>query len=258
MDFDNPRMCEVFFDIFEALPRVGPGNAESTLRALNMVGRLPDKPLVLDLGCGPGRQTFDLAEALPTAQILAVDLHKPFLDRIQAEAQGRGLKNRVRIQQADMSCLDLKNDSFDLIWSEGAAYSIGFARALDLWRPLLKPGASLAVSEATWFRPNRPREVAQFWEAEYPGMLDVAGCLGLFPSAGFEVVGSFPLPEQAWWDDFYTPMVERLERQSPQYQGDPITESVIGEIRSEIEIFQRYAAWFGYTFVIARKGQSRA
>ena len=82
MDFGNPKMCEVFFDIYEALPRVGPGNAESTLRALAMVGSLPEGALVLDLGCGPGKQTFDLAGALPNAQVLAVDLHQPFLDRL--------------------------------------------------------------------------------------------------------------------------------------------------------------------------------
>ena len=152
-----------------------------------------------------GQHTFDLAEAMPTAQIVAVDLHQPFLDRLEVEARRRGMNGRIRTLKADMSCLDLPEASVDLIWSEGAAYSIGFVNALECWRPLLKPGACLAVSEATWFRQERPQEIVDFWQTEYPDMLDVEGCLALFPNAGFELIGSFPLPEQAWWQDFYTP-----------------------------------------------------
>lgn len=253
MDFDNPRMREVFFDIYESLPRVGPGNAESTLRALELVGQLPDEAVVLDLGCGPGKQTFDLAEAMPTSQIVAVDLHQPFLDRLEVEARRRGMNGRIRTLKADMSCLDLPEASVDLIWSEGAAYSIGFANALECWRPLLKPGACLAVSEATWFRKDRPQETIEFWEHEYPDMLDVEACLALFPNAGYEVIGSFPLPEQAWWQDFYNPMLERLAELSPRYEGDAVAEAVINESKREIEVFRRYAAYSGYTFLVVRR-----
>ncbi len=253
MDFDNPRQREVFFDIYEALPRVGPGNAESTRCALQIVGPLPDAAVVLDLGCGPGKQTFDLTEALPTAQIVAVDLHQPFLDRLEGEARRRGMGGRVRTLKADMSCLDLPEASVDLIWSEGAAYSIGFANALESWRPLLRPGACLAVSEATWFRQDRPQEIVDFWQNEYPDMLDVESCLELFPSAGYEVIGSFPLPEQAWWQDFYTPMLERLAELRPRYEGDTVALAVIDESKREIEIFRRYSAYSGYTFFVARR-----
>ena len=47
-----------------ALPQQGPGSDASTLRALRMLGELPDAPRVLDLGCGPGRQTLALARSI--------------------------------------------------------------------------------------------------------------------------------------------------------------------------------------------------
>ena len=259
MDFDNPRMCEVFFDIYDALPRAGPGTAESTLRALALADPLPEGALVLDLGCGPGRQTLDLAAALPSAEIVAVDLHRPFLDLLDAEVRRRGLGHRVRTVHGDMSCLSIAEESVDLIWSEGAAYSIGFAKALEAWRPLLRPGGYLAVSEATWLRSARPDEIVAFWQQEYPDMLDVEGCLDLFPRAGYRVIGSFPLPEQAWWQDFYTPMLGRLDELGRRFNGDPVAEAVLDESRREIEVFRRYSAFSGYTFVVARKasGQER-
>ncbi len=253
MDFDNPKMRKVFFDIYEALPRGGPGNAESTARALSFVTDLPERALVLDLGCGPGQQTFDLAAALPHAEITAVDLHRPFLDILDKQVKRRGLGHQIRIAHGDMSCLSFPAESVDLIWSEGAAYSIGFENALQLWRPLLKSGACLAVSEATWFRPDRADAIIKFWEQEYPDMLNAEACLEQFPRAGYEVLGSFPLPEQAWFQDFYTPMLERIAQLEPRYAGDTVAETVLDEAKREIEVFRRYAAYSGYTFIIARK-----
>jgi SAM-dependent methyltransferase len=258
MDFDNPRMRQVFFEIYEALPRGGPGDAACTLRALDLARPLPDQPVVLDMGCGPGPQTLDLADALREAQIVAMDLHRPFLALLKSKVQRRGLDHRIRVVQADMANPGLPFESADLIWSEGAAYSIGFASALRRWRPLLKPGGCIAVSEATWFSEDRPQEIRDFWQQEYPDMLDVPGCLALFPEAGYEVIGHFPLPEQAWWTDFYTPMLEHLTEMRDRHADDPIALQVIHESENETEIFRRFAEYSGYTFVVARASEEPA
>ena len=57
----NAVLHEVFLDVFLALPRQGPGNRACTLQALDACVGLPDRPRVLDLGCGTGAQTLDLA-----------------------------------------------------------------------------------------------------------------------------------------------------------------------------------------------------
>lgn len=45
----------------------------------------------------------------------------------------------------------------DLIWSEGAVYTIGFERGINEWYKFLKHGGYIAISEASWFAKNRPR-----------------------------------------------------------------------------------------------------
>ncbi len=256
IDLDDPRVCEVFFDLYEGLPRGGPGNTDSTLRALAMVGPLPARPQILDLGCGPGKQTLALAEAVADAQITALDLHRPFLDTLDAALCERQYEARVRTQLGDMAQLDFPAESCDLIWSEGAAYMMGTEAALREWRRLLKPGGAVALTEATWFRADPPPALRRFWAEEYPAMGDVDDCCGLFNSCGYDLAGHFALPEQAWWDDFYTPMEARLAFLGPGYAGDPVAEKVLAEAREEIAIYRRFAAYYGYTFIVGRKPKS--
>jgi SAM-dependent methyltransferase len=74
-------MDPFFFEIHKDLPREGPGGDVHTWRALAAIrAELPDKPVVLDIGCGPGRQTIALAHYLPGAAVHAIDTHQPYLD----------------------------------------------------------------------------------------------------------------------------------------------------------------------------------
>lgn len=156
MDFGDPRQREVFFDVHNGLPREGPGNEACTTRALGLAGPLPRDASVLDIGCGPGMQTLDLAALMPDAKITALDSHEPFLDELQRRAAARGVGARVTTVHADMRSMPFAAAGFDLLWCEGAAYIMGFATALRAWRPLLKPGGRLAVTEPVRLRPDPP------------------------------------------------------------------------------------------------------
>ena len=93
---------------------------------------------MLDAGSGPGAASLALLEALPEAEVVAVDLHAPFLAAAQARAQAAGLGGRLATHQGDMTALPFAPGSFDLVWSEGAAYAAGVPRALAAWAPLLR------------------------------------------------------------------------------------------------------------------------
>src|SRR4030095_14716135 len=95
MDFDDPQVRRVFFDAHYGLPREGPGNHACTARALALVGALPERASVLDVACGPGMQTMDLAALLPDARIVPLDSHAPFLAEVQRRAVAGGAAGRV-------------------------------------------------------------------------------------------------------------------------------------------------------------------
>jgi len=249
MNFDDPRARAVFFDVHSGLPREGPGSRESTRRALDLAGPLPDRPIVLDIACGPGMQTMDLADLLPDARITAVDTHLPFVEEANRRATAAGLGERVRAEPGDMRSLDFVPASFDLIWCEGAAYIMGVGNALKAWRPLLRPGGRLALTEAVWLRDDPPEPVRRCW-LEYPEMGDIEACRSLVRDNGYELLGDFALPEAAWWDDYYAPMHQRINRIAPNYVGDLVAEAVLDESREEIAVFQEYAAYYGYVFLV--------
>ncbi len=231
------------------LPREGPGNQPSTARALAMAQPLPHRPRVLDIACGPGTQTIDLARLLPDAVITAVDLHPPFVEDARRRAAEAGLADRITVLEGDMAALPFAPGSFDLLWCEGAAYIMGVEAALRAWKPLLSPGGRLAFTEAVWLTDDPPAPVRACWE-EYPGMIDIAGCRALAERCGWRLVGDFILPEAAWWDDYYTPMAARIEEVAARHAGDPMVEELLAEHRQEIAVFRDHADCYGYMFMM--------
>jgi SAM-dependent methyltransferase len=238
-----------FFRLFEGLPRQGPGSDACTREALSRLPPLPPAPRVVDLGCGAGRQTLVLAEALQT-RVLAVDLHQPFLDQLNESARARGLADLVETRCADMGALDLASGSVDLLWSEGAIYLLGFEEGLRLWRPLLAPGDLAAVTECSWLSDARDEEITAFWRAAYPTMGSVADNLARAERVGFEVCDRFALPPSAWWDDYYTPLLRRIEALAPA--ADPTLAAIIAETEREIDLYRRYPEVYGYVFYLMR------
>ena len=208
MPLIDPKARAVFWDIHSDLPREGPGNRESTARALGLPAPIPEDAQVLDIACGPGMQTLDLAELLPNATICAVDRHEPFVEETNRRAVSRGVGDRVRAIRADMRLLAFPLATFDLIWC--AAYMMGVAKALGSWRSLLKPGGKLSLSEAVWLRSDPPEEVRRIWSGDYPDMGTVGTCRALACDCGYRLLGDFVLPEAAWWE-YYEPMQQRLD-----------------------------------------------
>jgi len=240
------------YRLYEGLPRQGPGSDTLTLRALASLEPLPRSPRVLDLGCGTGRQTLVLARALRT-RILAVDNHAPFLAELRRRAVAASLGHLVETRCSDMASPVFPPGAFDLIWSEGAIYILGFEEGLRAWRPWLVPGGQLAVSECSWLVDDPPAEIRAFWDAAYPAMGSIPANCERARQAGFEVLDAFPLPPSAWWDDYYHPLLARVEELGPEARGNEVLEAAIVEVRQEVALFERFGATYGYVFYVCSR-----
>jgi ubiquinone/menaquinone biosynthesis C-methylase UbiE len=246
---DENTAFQVFFEIHSDLPREGPGNNESTTQAFSLLPQLPSNPSILDLGCGPGMQTIQLAKLID-GYITAVDLHQPYLDQLQQSIEAEGLDDRIQPVKADMDDLPFEPESFDVIWSEGSAYILEFGNALRKWRPLLKHPGYLVASEISWIRQDPPQAVINFWQDEYPNMQSIEANLSLAKSYSYLPLAHFILPQKAWWDNYYTPLKSRLNQLEAKYRDDPDASKILSSHKKEIDLYHQYSDYYGYVFYI--------
>ncbi|MGW4273946.1 class I SAM-dependent methyltransferase [Streptomyces seoulensis] len=169
------------------------GHHESVLRshtwrtaansAAYLLGSLKPHMKVLDIGCGPGTITADLAELVPDGHVTGVDQAPGVLEQARATAAGRGLEN-VEFAVADVHALDYPDDTFCVVHAHQVLQHVGDpVRALREMRRVTKPGGYVAVRDADY--------AAMTWYPEVPGLDDwlelyerVARANGGEPDAG--------------------------------------------------------------------------
>ncbi len=195
-------------------------------------------------------QTIELLRAR-SGTVLALDLMPEMIVRARASAESAGVSDRLETLQQDMNEMSFPASSFDVVWSEGAIYFLGFEAGLRKVRPFVKPGGYVAVSEAVWLEPDPPPEVVEFWR-EYPEIDTVAAKLEVIKRIGYEVVGHFILPPTAWTEQYYDPMGERIAEKAEDWSGIPDAEAVLREARNEISIFRQHFDYFSYAFFVMR------
>jgi SAM-dependent methyltransferase len=239
-----------FYDVFENLPRQGPGSTASTLKALSLVKGLPPQPEILDIGCGCGAQTLLVASKL-RGPVTAIDNHAPVLERLAKAARAEGLD--ICTRELSMLELPFPPASFDLLWAEGSIFIIGMEKGLRAFRELVRPGGTLAFSEMCWFDEHPPREIADYFGRIYPDLQKEKDVRRLAKESGWELVGDFRLPESDWWQDYYDPMLTRIRELRKRDAKIPEALEVYASLELEAEMFRRHAGSYGYAFFVLQK-----
>jgi ubiquinone/menaquinone biosynthesis C-methylase UbiE len=209
-------------------------------------------PEILDVGCGPGAQTLVLAR-LSGGHVTALDNHARFLDDLRQRASKAGLESRTTTVLGSMTDLPFRDSSFDVVWSEGAIFVMGFEKGLRSWRRLLKPGGWIAVSEVAWLKENPPGELLDFWQTAYPDIKTVKANLAVIRDCGYDTRGHFVLPEESWWESYYRPLEAKVSALKEKYRGNAEAEEQLEEHLAEMALFRKYAAFYGYVFFVMKK-----
>ncbi len=201
-----------------------------TRKAFRMLPEL-DRPRILDIGCGSGVPTMELAR-LSRGEIIGIDVHQPSLDRLARRIKQAGLSDRVKAVNCSMLNMDFADESFNIIWAEGSIFIIGFETGLREWRHLLKPNGFLVVHD----------EVG-----------NIAEKLNQVSSRGYDLLGYFVLGEDTWWNEYYAPLEKRIHQTRGKHGDNPKVVALLDAEQREIDMVKQNPGRYCSVYFIMKK-----
>jgi ubiquinone/menaquinone biosynthesis C-methylase UbiE len=251
MEKSEPTFTDLLLETHIGLERQGPGSPETVMKALGFLGSLDRFEQVADLGCGTGGQTMLLAEYLP-GHIAALDMFPAFIDELKKKAKNKNLENRVEGVLGNMGKLPFQENSFDLIWSEGAIDNIGFRKGLVHWRRFLKNGGYIAVTSPTWLTGEHLEIVDKFWRDAGSRLDTVQHNIKIMQDSGYTFVAAFALTENCWTENYFTPREAAIRRLLEKYGKSETMQKYAELNRHEVELYLKYKQHYGYVFYIGK------
>lgn len=238
---------DLIYEIFGKCKQQGPGSKSTTEEAFKLTGITDMNISALDIGCGTGRQTIDLAN-IGLKEITAIDnsaLFTEILNKKGVEA--------ITAETISMFDLPFDKDRFDLIWSEGAIYFLGFKKGLETLNKYLKKNGVIALSEVTYLEKDIPQPCREFWDKEYPEIGTVSQKIAAAEDCGYSYLASFKIPDDDWIENYYKPFFKVMDEHKRKYPDSQGVIDIEREMRSEYEFFMKYKRYYGYVFYIFKK-----
>jgi len=188
-----------------------------TRKAFRMLPQM-DKPRILDIGCGSGISTLEMAR-LSQGEVIGIDIDQPALDKFTRRIKEAGLTDRVQVINCSIFDMDFADASFDILCSEGSIYAIGFERGLREWKRFLKPGGFMVVHDE---QGNVKEKLEQ-----------ISNC-------GYELLGYFILSKETWWTEYFAPLEKLIAESRTRYTDAPEILEELDQAQGELDMFKKY------------------
>jgi SAM-dependent methyltransferase len=245
---------QLLIDLHKRSKRQGPGGDAETEKAIDLAMLDSSASLrIADIGCGTGIFCHVALPAYLNARITAVDFLQDFLDVLEGRAESMGLSDKVTTVCCSMDNLPFGDEEYDVIWSEGAIYNIGFEKGAKDWKRFLKTGGMIVVSEITWLTADRPSGLQEYWKNEYPEIDTASSKIDILENNGYSPVAYFVLPEHCWLDNYYRPMQDGFKAFLKRNGNSEKAQAIVNAEKKEIALYEKYKAHYSYGVYIARK-----
>jgi ubiquinone/menaquinone biosynthesis C-methylase UbiE len=186
-----------------------------TRRAFRMLPKL-DKPRILDVGCGSGVPTMELTR-LGQGEVIGIDIDQPALDKLNRKIKEAGFSNQVQVVNGSILDMSFPDENFDIIWSEGSIFVIGFERGIRAWKRFLKPNGFMVIHDE---KGNIEEKLEQ-----------ISKC-------GYMLLGYFVLSQDTWRAEYFAPLEKLVAKAQTIHTDDPQALEELNQARRELEMFR--------------------
>lgn len=187
-----------------------------TRQAFQLIPRMKD-PHILDVGCGSGIPTIELAK-MSKGRIMGIDTDQHLLDILAKRIKEEELSRQVGIKKCSLFDIDFPQETFDIIWAEGSIWIIGLRKGLQVWNPLLKPKGFLVVHDSI---------------RTFSNELDVSSKLG------YRLVNHFELPEDSWLKQYCEPLETIIKEHTEKAKSNFALRKLLDEYQNEVNIIRK-------------------
>jgi len=193
-----------------------------------------EHPRILDIGCGTGVSTIELAR-LSNGKIVAIDIDTYALDRFKAKIKKARLDNRISVIERSLVDMDFPDDDFDIIWAEGSVFVLGFEKSLEQWWKFMRPGGFLVLHD----------EVG-----------DLAKKTEMIHRLGYILVDHIIISGDTWWKEYFKPLQTKIDNVRDRCQGDAKALAFLQSRQTEIDTFNKDRVKNGSVIFVIQKPAS--
>jgi len=201
-----------------------------TRKAFRMLHKFK-KPHILDVGCGSGVPTIELAK-ISDGHVIGIDIDVTSLDLLRRKIKETGLNNRVSVIKGSMLTMDFPGESFDIIWTEGSIFVIGFENGIKKWRRFLKPNGFLVIHDENKDKTKK---------------------LGLITKYGYTLIAQFEISDNLMWREYFTPLEQLIQEFRHKYPNDSDLSNELNKDQIEIDKCKLNSTVISSFFVIMQK-----
>ncbi len=201
-----------------------------TRKAFEMIPKIKS-PRILDIGCGTGVPTIELAK-ISNGYVTALDIDESSLNFLRRKRKENKLNNQVSIIKDSIKTMDLTEENFDIIWAEGSIFVIGFENSIKRWYRFLKPNGFLVIHDENKDKTKK---------------------ISLITKYGYALINQFELTDKIWWLEYYNPLERLIQEFHNKYPNDFELFNEINKNQIEIDKCKSNSTVVSSFFVIMQK-----
>jgi ubiquinone/menaquinone biosynthesis C-methylase UbiE len=205
-----------------------------TRQAYSRLPHIPS-PSILDIGCGSGIPTVQLA-IISKGKVIAVDIDRKALQKLKEKIKILHLSGHITPVRRSLHKLRFKNNTFDIIWAEGSVTDIGFEKALKKWRRFIKTGGFLVIHDE---------------------INDYKKKITRIPEYHFTLIHHFIIQERVWLKEYFIPLKQRIIELQAHYKNKQGIMKILKQEEEEINLFTKTPEKLASLFYIMQKTENK-